>query len=139
MANNIIGLTSGCFDLIHYGHLYYLERCKSLCDWLIVGIDCDSLVRKIKGIDRPIINQFERMKLIMSLNIVDQGFIMQDPSDIIEICKQHNVSKVFKHEGYNKVSHIFGIDDTSARLVIVPDIPELVSTTEIITRIKNGR
>ena len=140
MKNQIIGLTSGCFDLIHYGHLHYLERCKRLCDYLIVGVDSDSLVKKIKGLDRPIINQSERRNLLMSLEATDRVFILEDIKELTEKCKRWNVSKVFKHEGYNKVDHIYGVDDTSAELVIVPDIPGLVSTTEIINRIrKNGK
>jgi D-beta-D-heptose 7-phosphate kinase/D-beta-D-heptose 1-phosphate adenosyltransferase len=138
MKHQIIGLTSGCFDLIHYGHLHYLERCKELCDYLYVGVDSDALVKKTKGENRPVINQYERLELIDSLGIVDMAFILEDIKDLTRQCNYWKVNRVFKHEGYRKVDHIYGVDDTSAKLVIVPDILELVSTTEIINRIKNG-
>jgi len=132
----ITGFTSGCFDLIHYGHLKYLQRCKELCNTLIVGIDSDKLVREFKGPLRPIIPALERLSLVKSLSMVDKAFIVYELSSLTNICQDFRVDKVFKHEGYKQMDFIYGVDDTSAELVIVPDIPGLRSTTWIINQIK---
>jgi len=131
----IIGLTSGCFDLIHVGHIHYLQRCKNLCDRLIVGVDSDNLIRSSKGEGRPIIPEMERLELIRSLNCVDSAFIINELSDLEKISISFDVAKVFKHEGFKKVPHIIGVEGTRAELEIVPDIPGLRSTTSIIEKI----
>lgn len=140
MKKLIVGLTTGCFDLIHYGHLHYLKRCKELCDHLYVGIDSDKLVKKTKGADRPIINEEERFGLIANLACVDSVFYLNEIEELSKKVPFYMVNKVFKHDGWRHYGkHIYGVDDTDAELVIVPDIPGLVSTTEIISRIRNGK
>lgn len=140
MKKQIVGLTTGCFDLIHYGHLHYLKRCKELCDYLYVGVDSDKLVKKTKGEDRPIINQDERFGLIANLSCVDSVFYLNEIEELTKKVPFYMVNKVFKHDGWLGYGHhIYGVDDTDAELVIVPDINGLVSTTEIISRIRNGK
>jgi D-beta-D-heptose 7-phosphate kinase/D-beta-D-heptose 1-phosphate adenosyltransferase len=131
----IVGLTSGCFDLIHFGHIAYLERCKTLCDKLIVGVDSDEMVRKSKGENRPIISEIERLAMVNSLSPVDSAFIIHEVGDLHPISVKFGVDKVFKHEGFRKPEDVIGVVDTKAELVIVPDVPGLVSTSEIIDRI----
>lgn len=63
--------TNGCFDLIHYGHVKYLQDAKKLGDILIVAVNSDASVRKIKGNKRPIVCQGDRMKVIAALESVD--------------------------------------------------------------------
>ncbi|MBI2033725.1 MAG: adenylyltransferase/cytidyltransferase family protein [Candidatus Liptonbacteria bacterium] len=70
--------TNGCFDLIHVGHIRNLERARSLGDVLIVGINSDSSVKKLKGKNRPIITAIERAEVIGSLSSVDYVFIFAD-------------------------------------------------------------
>lgn len=138
----IVGMTSGCFDLIHFGHVLYLERCKDLCDKLIVGIDSDEMVEKAKGKGRPIIPDLERWAMVNNLHPVDAAFIMYDLIDLYRMSIHFQVNKVFKHEGFAKLNtrhRIFGVYDTKAELVIVPDIPGLVSTSNIIQRIKEEK
>lgn len=131
----IVGLTSGCFDLIHYGYVIYLERCKALCDKLIVGIDCDNLVKKTKGDKRPIIPEQERLAMVNNLAPVNSAFIVKQLEDLHTMAIHFNVNKVFKHEGFKKIKWVVGVEGTSAELVIVPDVPGLVSTSEIIERV----
>jgi rfaE bifunctional protein nucleotidyltransferase chain/domain len=63
--------TNGCFDLIHSGHVDYLIKAKNLGDYLIVGLNTDDSVRRIKGEKRPILNQNERAFILSSLKPVD--------------------------------------------------------------------
>ena len=66
-----IVFTNGCFDLLHYGHVKYLEDAKRKGDILVVAINSDASVRKLKGKNRPIVNQKDRLGLIAALESVD--------------------------------------------------------------------
>ena len=59
-----IVFTNGCFDILHMGHINYLEESKKLCDKLIIAINSDSSVKRIKGRNRPINNQEDRAKIL---------------------------------------------------------------------------
>lgn len=132
----IVGLTSGCWDLFHHSHLLYLERCKEQCDKLIVGVDGDAWVRKDKGPDRPIHDELHRLNLISSLQVVDAAFVVEGPATLTKISKEFRVSRVFKCEKFRNYPHVYGVHDADAKLVIVPDIPGMVSTTDIINHIR---
>ena len=136
--SKIIGLTSGCFDLIHIGHLRYLEQCRDLCDKLIVGVDSNHLIAKAKGKGRPIIDEKERLEMINSLSCVDSGFIVEEMRDFSKVVSQFGVNKVFKSEKFKSIERVYGVSDTDAEMVIVPDIPGLKSTTWIVNKIKKG-
>ncbi len=133
----IIGLTSGCFDLFHHSHLLYLERCKSQCDKLIVGVDSNDLVYRSKGPGRPIHDDIHRLNLINSLSVVDAAFRLDDLNSLTKISREFRVAKVFKCKKFAKVEHIYGVTDADAELVIVPDVPGMISTTEIIEKIRS--
>ena len=96
----IVGLTSGCFDLVHYGHVLYLERCRKLCDKLIVGVDDDQMVAQWKGAERPIIPELERLEMINNLACVDSAFLLHELGDLARVVRQFRVDKVFKHQVY---------------------------------------
>ena len=81
-----IVFTNGCFDLLHVGHIRYLSQAKKLGDFLIIGLNSDRSVKKLKGKDRPI-NSFEdRATLLSALNSVDLviKFEEQTPEDLIK-------------------------------------------------------
>lgn len=132
----IVGLTSGCFDLVHFGHVDYLGRCRALCDRLIVGVDSDAMVRRAKGPERPIIPELERLEMIRNLAPVDVACLLTDLGDLDRIVRQFRVQKMFKHQGFAHMNDVVGVGPGGAELVIVPDIPGLVSTSEIIRRIR---
>ena len=69
--NLIIGFRNGCFDLVHAGHIDMLEKASRACDKLIVAINSDQSVRKLKGKKRPILDLKSREKLLRSLQVVD--------------------------------------------------------------------
>lgn len=131
----IIGMTSGCFDLIHVGHIHYLQRCRALCDRLIVGIDSDEMISMVKGAGRPVIAENERLALINSIGCVDAAFVMRGLAELARAAKAFRPHKLFKHEGFRRLDQVYGLE-FGAELVIVPDVPGLVSTTTIIGRIK---
>lgn len=67
-----VGYTCGVFDLFHVGHLNLLERCKAMCDILIVGVCDDTYVREIKK-KEPVINENDRVRILNALKCVDQA------------------------------------------------------------------
>ncbi len=79
--------TNGCFDLLHAGHVAYLNKAKALGDLLIVGLNSDDSVRRIKGARRPLINQQERALIISNLKAVDYVVIFEEdtPAELISI------------------------------------------------------
>ena len=81
-----IVFTNGCFDILHAGHADYLEKAKALGDFLIVGMNSDESIRRIKGSKRPIVPQEMRAKLLSSLKPVDLVFIFSEetPLKVIE-------------------------------------------------------
>jgi len=72
--------TNGCFDILHVGHVRYLNEARALGDALIVGINSDRSVRKIKGESRPIVPEEERAEVVAALASVDAVFIFDDPT-----------------------------------------------------------
>ncbi len=75
-----IVFTNGCFDIIHAGHVDYLLKAKACGDILIVGLNSDSSVRKIKGVDRPIVGENERAFILAQLKPVDYVVLFNEPT-----------------------------------------------------------
>lgn len=71
LAGKKIVFTNGCFDIIHVGHVRYLTTAKSFGDVLIVGLNTDESVKKLKGESRPINNQYDRAEVLLGLKAVD--------------------------------------------------------------------
>lgn len=71
VRGNKIVFTNGCFDIIHAGHVRYLTTAKNFGDVLIVGLNTDASVRRLKGDSRPINNQFDRAEVLLGLKAVD--------------------------------------------------------------------
>lgn len=132
-----VGMTSGCFDLFHHSHLLFLEACRSRCDKLIVGIDSNDLVSETKGDGRPIHDEMHRFNLVNSLQVVNMAFILRHVEDLTKMARDFNVTEVYKCEVWKDRGHVFGTE--YARLIIIPDIPGMVSTTKIINRIRSGQ
>lgn len=84
-----IVFTNGCFDLLHVGHIRYLEEAKSLGDILFVGVNADSSVKRLKGPERPIQNQSDRAEILSALRCVDYVSIFEEdtPYELIKIVK----------------------------------------------------
>lgn len=81
--------TNGCFDILHVGHVRYLEKAKELGDVLIVALNSDVSVKKIKGPSRPINNENDRIEVLSALSFVDYVVLFDDesPSDLLAFIK----------------------------------------------------
>ena len=91
-----IVFTNGCFDIIHVGHVRYLSKAKELGDILIIGLNSDESVKKLKGEDRPV-NCFEdRAILLSSLRFVDSVIMFEEqtPDNLIKIVDYYSTTKV---------------------------------------------
>ena len=87
--NKIIVTTNGCFDIIHAGHVRYLKKAKELGDILIVCLNSDSSVKKLKGSSRPLNNTNDRAEVLAAFNSVDYVVIFEEdtPSSVLEEIK----------------------------------------------------
>ena len=73
-------LANGCFDLLHGGHISYLESAKSVGDILIVAINSDASIKKIKGEKRPILPESERLEILEAIEYIDYLLVFDEPS-----------------------------------------------------------
>ncbi len=73
-----VGFTNGCFDLLHVGHVRYLRDARGLVDALIVGVNADTSVRDLKGLDRPVMPEDERAEILAALAVVDYVVLFAD-------------------------------------------------------------
>jgi rfaE bifunctional protein nucleotidyltransferase chain/domain len=80
LAGARIILANGCFDILHVGHVRYLEGAKALGDLLVVGVNSDAQVEKLKGNGRPLMPQDQRAEMVASLEAVDLVVIFDDPT-----------------------------------------------------------
>ena len=125
--------TNGCFDLIHRGHLELLKYAKSLGDKLVVAVNSDSSVKKLKGNSRPINNLIDRMEVLSSLEVVDYVVSFDDitPYGVIK-----EISPDILVKGTDWSGNIVGSDLVSE--VKEFELVENLSTTLVIDRIKKS-
>ena len=129
--------TNGCFDLLHPGHLAYLQKARSLGDVLIVGVNSDRSVKKIKGDLRPIFDQEERCEMLSGLESVSfvTVFDASTPRDLINLI----LPDVLVKGGDWQLEQIVGREEVEAsggRVVSLP-FEEGYSSSAIIRRILN--
>lgn len=93
-------LTNGCFDILHYGHVSYLERAKQEGDILVVGVNSDRSVQALKGDQGPINTELDRVKLLCALSSVDFVFIFDDLTQI-DVIQQLQPDILVKGGGYS--------------------------------------
>ena len=78
----IIVFTNGCFDILHYGHIKYLADAKAKGDYLVVAVNSDESIKKIKGNKRPIIRQADRLKTVAALASVDFAVLFREDNPL---------------------------------------------------------
>lgn len=127
--------TNGCFDLLHRGHVEYLMSARKLGDMLIVGVNSDSSVRKIKGPQRPLTSLRDRMAVLASLECVDcvVSFEEDTPGRLIELL----VPDVLVKGGDWRLSEVVGREtvEKNGGEVIIIDFLDGYSTRDIIKKI----
>jgi D-beta-D-heptose 7-phosphate kinase/D-beta-D-heptose 1-phosphate adenosyltransferase len=126
-----IVFTNGCFDIIHSGHIRVFKKCRSLGDIVIVGLNSDSSVRRLKGPKRPINNQKDRAEVVDSIRYVDYVVIFNEltPYKIIKMIKPDFLVK----GGDYKKDEVVG-REFAGKVVIVKMLKGR-STTRIIEKI----
>lgn len=133
----VIISTSGCFDILHAGHIMYLEEAKARGDYLVLLLNSDASVRSLKGLERPIVPQEERAQVVAGLQSVDYVCIFEDttPCRMIERIKPNIVVKGGDYQG----KHIPEMDVVSkyGGKVEYVSIKDGCSSTNIIERVKH--
>ena len=130
-----IVFTNGCFDLLHVGHLRYLNKAKALGDILVVGVNSDSSVQGLKGPERPILPLSERMEIVSGLECVDYvtSFDESTPLGLISFLKPHVLVKGGDWTKETTVGKEV-VEGLGGEVVILPFV-EGNSTTNIIETI----
>jgi|TARA_R100000951_G_scaffold113196_2_gene114745 D-beta-D-heptose 7-phosphate kinase/D-beta-D-heptose 1-phosphate adenosyltransferase len=125
--------TNGCFDILHIGHVKLLKYAKSLGSRLIVGINSDCSVKRLKGSSRPINNLNNRKELLESLSCVDEviSFDEDTPYNLINIVKPDIIVK----GGDYKPKEVVGSDICK---VVIFNLVDNISTTKILNYEKNS-
>jgi len=131
-------LTNGCFDLLHAGHIMLFSASKQLGDILIVAIDDDESVKKLKGSGRPVINAKERSRILSALDTVDYVvvFSSQELIKLIEIIQPDVLTKGSNYS----TTQVFGrerVEALGGKVVLIP-VTEDISSTRIIDTIKHS-
>jgi cytidyltransferase-related domain len=132
-----IVFTNGCFDIIHAGHVDYLEKAKSLGDFLVVGLNSDESVKRLKGPTRPVNPVDQRKKVLQALKPVDLVIVFEEdtPERLIKEIKPDVLVK----GGDWKIENIVGADFVMSYggKVYTIDFVYDTSTTKIIDKVKN--
>jgi D-beta-D-heptose 7-phosphate kinase/D-beta-D-heptose 1-phosphate adenosyltransferase len=128
--------TNGCFDILHVGHVRYLEQARALGDVLIVAINSDRAVRELKGAGRPLMNERERAEILGALRTVDYVTIFDDVSPRSLIAEL--LPDVLAKGGDYGLDEIHGREEVEAaggRVVSLPFVAG-VSSSDIIEQMK---
>jgi D-beta-D-heptose 7-phosphate kinase/D-beta-D-heptose 1-phosphate adenosyltransferase len=136
LTGKTIAFTNGCYDILHEGHIFSLSQAAAAADLLVVGVNADASVKKLKGPNRPVNNQHSRALILASLVITDAVVIFEEdtPFNLINTVKPDVLVK----GGDYTLEQIVGAKEVMAyggRVIINP-ILQGFSTTSIIEKIK---
>lgn len=134
-AGKKLVFTNGCFDILHVGHVRYLNRARSLGDRLVVALNSDRSVRQIKGAPRPVVPEMERAEVLAALACVNYLFIFDDltPQRIIDAIVPDILVKGSDWE----LSHVIGREtvESAGGFVLTVPLVEGASTSGIIRKV----
>jgi rfaE bifunctional protein nucleotidyltransferase chain/domain len=125
-GQSVIVSTNGCFDILHVGHLRYLQAARALGDVLVVAINSDASVRNLKGPNRPIVNENDRAELLAGLSCVDFVVMFDDPTpaELLKIIRPN--------------IHVKGAQYDEATLPEAPLLKELGAEIKLVDMV-NGK
>jgi len=134
-----IVFTNGCFDLLHYGHARYLQEAKNKGDVLVVAVNSDASVRKIKGKPRPIVDEDNRLKLLSALASIDYLILFQETTPLAVI-KEVRPDILVKGADWSKEA-IVGSDfvNSYGGKVLTLKLVKGLSTTNLINKIAKAK
>ncbi len=133
-----ISFTNGCFDILHEGHIYSLNQAAAEADILIIGVNSDSSVKRLKGPERPVNNEVSRSIVLSNLAVVDAVVIFEEdtPLQLIEAIMPDVIVK----GGDYTVAQIVGAKEViqNGGRVVINELVDGFSTTGIIAHIKKS-
>ena len=133
----IVVFTNGCFDILHLGHVDYLEKARQAGTKMIVGVNADSSVRQLKGPSRPVNNEYARARILASLQFVDMVIIFEEETPL-QLINTLLPDVLIKGDDYS-IETIVGAKEVIAnggKVTTIPLVPSY-STTNIIQKLKN--
>ncbi len=131
-----VGFTNGCFDLLHPGHVSLLKQARRACDRLVVGLNTDDSVRRLKGAERPVQNEKARSLVLASLGMVDLVVLFEEDTPI-ELIRALRPNILVKGKDYT-TDQVVGAKDVASwgGQVVLADLVEGQSTTNTLKKLR---
>jgi len=135
---NEIVFTNGCFDILHAGHVWYLEQAKALGSTLVVGVNADASVRNLKGPHRPVNEESDRAAVLNALRCVDYVIVF-DAETPMQLIASLQPDVLVKGGDYTRDTIVGAdlVEDRGGRVIVIPLLPGR-STTSIIQRSRSA-
>lgn len=136
LSDRSVVFTNGCFDILHRGHIDYLNKAKELADVLVVGLNTDASVKRLKGQTRPVLNQKDRAFMLDNLKAVDFVILFEEDTPL-ELIRRLNVDVLVKGNDY-KDKLVVGQEDVEKNggKVELIEFIEGYSTSSFIEKIQ---
>jgi rfaE bifunctional protein nucleotidyltransferase chain/domain len=137
-AGRKVALANGAFDLLHVGHVRYLQAARELADLLVVALNSDASVRGLKGPGRPVVPQAERAEILAALSCVD-AVVLFDEADVVKVIESLAPDLHVKGTDYqlDTVPERAAVERLGGRVVIAGD-PKDHSTSELVRRLRGA-
>lgn len=134
-----VGFTNGCFDILHPGHVKVLTAARGACDRLVVGLNSDASVRRLKGEDRPVQDERARAEVLAALEAVDLVVVFDEDTPI-RLIEQIRPSVLVKGGDYTREQVVgYEVVEAHGGEVLLVDVLEGHSTTSLVKRAREGR
>jgi D-beta-D-heptose 7-phosphate kinase/D-beta-D-heptose 1-phosphate adenosyltransferase len=130
------GFTNGCFDILHVGHVRYLTMARKSCDLLVIGLNSDGSVRRLKGDERPVNGHAERAEVLAALECVDYVTVFEQDTPR-ELIRSITPDMIFKGGDWKKEDVVGAdhVEEHGGEVRIIPFV-EGFSTTNTIRKLK---
>ena len=130
---------NGCFDVLHVGHVRYLEAARALGDLLVVGVNCDAQVRRLKGEGRPVVSERERAEVIAAVRAVDLVTIFTEPTvEALLLAIRPDIHAKGTDYTEDSVPERAVVQGYGGRVAIVGD-PKDHSSSEMVKRVTSDK